>query len=159
MIFGVIVGVGSYAGAFFFKDVLRIDDALEVSAVHGVSGVLGALYIGVAASGSSGGITASGNQFGLQLFGLFFVMAYTATVTWGITVVCRVVLGPMRVTAQEEEDGLDTAEHQEVAYNVAMYSINEHSTLLQNPASPAAANADAEIISLNTSLPTVQLSN
>eukprot|EP00759_Apiculatamorpha_spiralis_P007662 PhF_6_TR14896/c1_g1_i1/m.23236/K03320/amt, AMT, MEP; ammonium transporter, Amt family len=117
MVYGLVGGLGSWGAAYLIKEVLHIDDALEVTAVHGVSGVIGALYIGVAANGSSSGVVASGKLFGLQLMALIVSMAWTAVFTFLIVWICRSVFGPLRVAAEDELLGLDLVEHQEVAYH------------------------------------------
>ena len=47
---GLLCGVGSYGGVLLFKERLGIDDALDVSSVHGLTGVIGSLLIGVYAT-------------------------------------------------------------------------------------------------------------
>ena len=46
-VIGIAIGVISYSGVVLFKEKLKIDDALDVSSVHGVAGIVGALAIGI----------------------------------------------------------------------------------------------------------------
>lgn len=116
MALGLLAGVGSFGAAYLIKEKLHIDDALEVGAVHGASSIIGVLYVGVAANNYTGGITASPKQFGLQLLGCVVAATYSALWTCVLIYLCVKVFGPMRITAEEEEQGLDIVEHQEVAY-------------------------------------------
>ena len=49
-VIGIAIGIASYLGVLFLKDRLKIDDALDVSSVHGIAGIIGAISIGIFAS-------------------------------------------------------------------------------------------------------------
>jgi ammonium transporter, Amt family len=118
----VAIGVGAgglcYA-ATLLREHIRIDDALDVFAVHGVGGILGAALTGVLAVGAIGGVAGAieGNigQVGVQLVAVSACAAFAATVTFAIVKFVELVLG-LRVELQAEEVGLDLALHGEAAY-------------------------------------------
>jgi ammonium transporter, Amt family len=99
----------------------RIDDALDVFAVHGVGGAFGALATGVFATvavnaaGRDGLIAGAPSQVVLQLVAIGVVALYSATVTAVILFVVNLIV-PIRVPHAEEEAGLDLAQHGEIAY-------------------------------------------
>jgi Amt family ammonium transporter len=99
----------------------RVDDALDVFAVHGVGGAFGALATGVFASvavnaaGRDGVLSGAPAQLALQAFGVGVVALYSAVATAGILFLVNLVI-PIRVPNEEEEAGLDLAQHGEIAY-------------------------------------------
>lgn len=101
---------------------LRLDDALDVGAVHGSTGALGALLIGVFAStganpNGADGLVAGGSAalLGKQAVGVAVAGAYSAGVTAALCVALR-RCGGLRVDEADEDTGLDIAEHDEPAY-------------------------------------------
>ena len=115
---GLVVGGMCYS-ATLLRSWLRIDDALDVFAVHGVGGVFGAVATGVLAvaaiGGVSGAIEGEFGQVAIQLVAIGATVAFAATATFLIVKVIDLVLG-LRVAADAEEVGLDLAVHGEVAY-------------------------------------------
>jgi Amt family ammonium transporter len=107
------------------KRVWKIDDSLDVFPVHGVGGILGTLMTGLFASTGisifsgqgflSSSITTVGQQLGVQLIGVLAAIAFTALMTWGLLKLVNVVT-PLRVTQEEETEGLDIAGHDERGY-------------------------------------------
>jgi Amt family ammonium transporter len=99
----------------------RIDDALDVFAVHGVGGAFGALATGVFATvavnaaGRDGLVAGVPFQVVLQLVAIGVVALYSATVTAAILFLVNLVV-PIRVPRSDEEAGLDLAQHGEIAY-------------------------------------------
>ena len=99
----------------------RVDDALDVFAVHGVGGAFGAIATGVFATlsvnpaGRAGLIGGNPGQLLVQLLGVGVVVAYAAVATALILIVVKLVV-PIRVPSDAEEAGLDLAQHGEVAY-------------------------------------------
>ena len=98
------------------------DDALDVWGVHGVGGAIGIVFTGIFASaavnGVSGLIEGNTTQFVVQVLG----MAITAIYSFGVTFVILKVLNvfePVRVSKEEEINGLDQIEHGETAYDLA----------------------------------------
>jgi Amt family ammonium transporter len=121
---GGAVAIGLMAGglcysATLLKTVLRIDDALDVFAVHGVGGTLGALATGVfavaAVGGVSGAIEGNLGQVGIQLVAVGATYLFAGLATFAIVKVVDALLG-IRVRRADEEMGLDLAVHGEVAY-------------------------------------------
>jgi len=121
-ILGIILGFGSYYGIVLFKEKLKIDDALDVSSVHGVTGMLGALAIGVAASplimpnGPVGWIHGNPAQLGIQAFGIAVAAAFSFGVSLAIFKIIDKTIG-LKVSDEEEEAGLDITQHAEKAFN------------------------------------------
>ena len=121
-VLGIILGFGSYYGIVLFKEKLKIDDALDVSSVHGVTGILGALTIGVAASplimpnGPVGWIHGNPAQLGIQAFGIAVAAVFAFVVSVAIFKIIDKTIG-LKVSDEEEEAGLDITQHAEKAFN------------------------------------------
>ncbi len=122
----VLIGFGVAVvcyGASLLRLRSRIDDALDVFAVHGVGGAFGALATGVFATvavnaaGVDGALAGNLGQLGLQALGVVAVGAYSAVATALILVVINVFV-PIRVPDTQEEAGLDLAQHGEIAYQL-----------------------------------------
>jgi ammonium transporter, Amt family len=118
VVIGLAVGGLCYA-ATLLRERLRIDDALDVFAVHGVGGVFGAIATGVFATTAinafPGLVDGNPGQVVTQAVAVGAVVAYSAVATLVIIKLVDFVLG-LRVPADEEEVGLDLAVHGEVAY-------------------------------------------
>jgi Amt family ammonium transporter len=116
---GLAVGFICYS-ATLLRERLRVDDALDVFAVHGVGGTFGALATGVFATtainaAGRGLIDGNGAQVLTQLAAVGATIAYAMVATFVIVKIVDVILG-LRVAAHQEELGLDLAVHGEVAY-------------------------------------------
>jgi Amt family ammonium transporter len=119
IVIGFIAGAVCY-GAILLRERVKIDDALDVWAVHGVGGTLGVLLTGVFATTaintviSKGGLV-DGNpgQIGTQLVAIASVWIYSAVATFAILKVVDLAVG-LRVAESEEEAGLDASQHGEV---------------------------------------------
>jgi Amt family ammonium transporter len=118
LIIGLAVG-GICYGATLLRTRLKIDDALDVFAVHGVGGIFGAVATGVFATTAinayPGLIDGNPQQVVTQLVAIGAVVAYAVIATFIIIKVVDLILG-IRVKADEEELGLDLAVHGESAY-------------------------------------------
>jgi Amt family ammonium transporter len=118
LIIGLLIGGLCYS-ATLLRSRLKIDDALDVFAVHGVGGVWGAIATGIfattAVNAYSGLIDGNPQQVVTQLVAVGATVAYAVVATFVIVKAVDVVLG-IRVPASEEEVGLDLAVHGEVAY-------------------------------------------
>jgi len=102
------------------KQWLKLDDSLDVFAVHGVGGLLGTLGVAVLASAQLGGAGYAegmdmGSQAGVQALGALAVCAWSAAVSAAILLVCKFTVG-LRATPEAIEDGLDLSTHGERAY-------------------------------------------
>jgi Amt family ammonium transporter len=101
----------------------RVDDALDVFAVHGVGGAFGALATGVFASvavnaaGRDGALAGNLAQVAVQALAVVAVAAYSALATAVILLVINAVVR-IRVPSEAEEAGLDMAQHGEIAYQL-----------------------------------------
>ena len=118
IVIGLFVGGLCYS-ATLLRERLRIDDALDVFAVHGVGGVFGALATGVFATTAinvfPGLIDGNPGQVVTQATAVAATIAYAVVATYVIVKAVDFVLG-LRVPSDEEEVGLDLAVHGEVAY-------------------------------------------
>jgi Amt family ammonium transporter len=120
-VIGIAIGIASYSGVILFKEKLKIDDALDVSSVHGVAGIIGSLAIGIFAStainpnGPNGLLFGNPSQLGIQAIGVGVAGALGFFGTWIIMKVIKFLVG-VRVSPEVEDAGLDISEHAERAY-------------------------------------------
>jgi ammonium transporter, Amt family len=122
VIIGVLAGIICFWFVGLIKGTLKIDDSLDVFAVHGVGGITGSLLLAVFASESFGGVgyaegAGMASQLWVQLKGVAIVAVYSAVVTLIIGYMVSMVL-PMRVSEDQERDGLDIASHGERAWDL-----------------------------------------
>lgn len=119
LILGFLAGCICYYMCSFVKSKLKIDDSLDVFAVHGVGGILGTLLVallGTSLFGGAGNIESVGQQFVTQCIALGAVIVWSGVATVVIVLICRAVTG-LRVSADAETIGLDQSEHGETAYH------------------------------------------
>jgi ammonium transporter, Amt family len=119
LVIGLAVGVICYS-ATLLRSYLKIDDALDVFAVHGVGGTFGAIATGIFATtainaAGSGLIDGNVGQLGTQFIAVGATIAYAVVATFVIVKVVDLIVG-LRVPEGEEEVGLDISVHGEVAY-------------------------------------------
>jgi ammonium transporter, Amt family len=127
-VIGLVVGVVCFWGCTGLKKMIGADDALDVFGVHAVGGIFGALMTGIFNAPSLGGpglvtdwVTASmgypgiGAQFMIQLKAVALVTVWTAVVAFISFYVVKLTLG-LRVSEEEEREGLDISAHGERAY-------------------------------------------
>jgi ammonium transporter, Amt family len=119
ILIGLTAGGLCYS-ATLLRERLKIDDALDVFAVHGVGGVFGAVATGVLAtsavqSGLRGLIDGNPGQVLIQLAAVGATIAYAVVATFVIIKLVDAILG-IRISARDEELGLDLSTHGEVAY-------------------------------------------
>ena len=105
------------------KKMLGADDAFDVFGVHGVGGILGAILTGVFASqslGGTGGATpdtfAMGAQVWIQVKSVLLTVVWSGVVAFIAFKIADLTLG-LRVSEEEEREGLDITSHGETAYN------------------------------------------
>jgi len=124
LIIGFTAGFVCFSATSFFKRVLKIDDSLDVFPVHGMGGILGTLLAGIFAStelgifsgqGFAEGVSSISQQLGIQFVGVISILVYTAVLTFVILKVVDVIIG-LRVTKEEEIEGLDIVLHEERGY-------------------------------------------
>lgn len=120
-VIGIAVGLGSYMGVLFLKDRFKIDDALDVSSIHGIPGIIGAIAIGLFAStainpmGVNGLLYGNPNQVLIQATGVGVAALLGFGGTFVILKVIDLLIG-IRVSPKVEDAGLDIEEHAERAY-------------------------------------------
>jgi Amt family ammonium transporter len=118
---GLVAGVVCFLATQFMKRKLGIDDSLDVFPVHGVGGFTGLMLTAVfsAAAGGLGlpdGQTVGG-QLGVQFIGAAATVVWCAVATFVILKVVNLFV-PLRVSAEDESQGLDISQHDERAYNL-----------------------------------------
>lgn len=120
-VLGIVLGFASYYAILLLKEHWKIDDALDVSSVHGVTGIIGALAIGILATqvvnpaGPNGLLFGNPMQFAIQALGVAVaaVMGFAGTVV--IMKLIDRTIG-LKVKEEEEDIGLDITQHAERAY-------------------------------------------
>jgi Amt family ammonium transporter len=120
LVIGFSAGIVCFYATGFIKQKLKIDDSLDVFPVHGVGGILGTLLAGVFAAVGLGGVgyaegMTMGSQLGVQLTGVIATVVFTAVVTYAILKLVDVFVG-LRVTEEDETEGLDISQHEERGY-------------------------------------------
>jgi Amt family ammonium transporter len=120
VLMGLTAGAVCYS-AVMLKGRLGYDDALDAFGIHGVGGALGAILTGVFAAtvwgGESGLIDGSSKLFIENIIGVVAAAAYSVTVTFVILKVIDATIG-LRVSKDEETEGLDTNLHGEEGYHM-----------------------------------------
>ncbi len=106
---GFAAGFFCYWGATSLKRMLGADDSLDVFGIHGVGGIVGAILTGVFADKAISGVDAS---ITMQIIGTFSTLIYSGIVTWIILLLVDLVIG-LRVSDDDEQDGLDISQHAE----------------------------------------------
>jgi Amt family ammonium transporter len=114
---GFVVAVICYCSVTFLKPIFGYDDSLDAFGVHGVGGAWGALASGLFATTLGTGIETTTAQVIVQLKSIGFTMLYAPAVTFVILSVLRMVMG-LRVTDEDEFEGLDVSQHSESAYSL-----------------------------------------
>ncbi len=130
IILGLLAGVVCFYAVGLVKNKLQIDDSLDVFAVHGVGGIMGSILLAVLMSDASflGGYVSfggngyaegmgMGSQLWVQIKAVGIVGVYSAVVTLIVGYMVSMVL-PMRVSEDQERDGLDIASHGERAWDL-----------------------------------------
>jgi ammonium transporter, Amt family len=107
---GAIAGVGCFFAVTLFKSVTKIDDTLDVFALHGVGGLIGTVLTPVFALKEIAPVTAT---IFTNLTGAVAVMLYSGAATWIILQVVKVLAG-LRVDTEAEKIGLDVSQHGEM---------------------------------------------
>lgn len=118
ILIGAIAAGVCYAAVNIIREKLQIDDSLDVFAVHGVGGILGTLmlaFFGQSSLGGMGKVKAIGTQLGIQATGLGVTILWSAVATVIIAFIVRATIG-LRVSEEQEYEGLDRSEHGENAY-------------------------------------------
>jgi Amt family ammonium transporter len=123
ILLGLAAGLVCFAATLFVKQSLRIDDSLDVFAVHGVGGMLGSLLVGVVAQPVLGGSGLADGmdwlaQSGVQLLAVGVTLLWSVAATWALVKVTGLLVR-LRVGQEAEVNGLDISSHGERAYDLA----------------------------------------
>jgi Amt family ammonium transporter len=122
IVIGLASGVVCFLASTRLKRALGYDDSLDVFGIHAVGGVVGALLTGVFSATVLGGAGfGEGNetiaaQVGAQFIGVIATIAYTFIASFVILKIVGAITGGLRVTEDEEQEGLDIALHDERGY-------------------------------------------
>ena len=120
IVVGLASGVLCFWAATSLKRALGYDDSLDAFGVHGIGGIVGALLTGIFAAESLGGQGLSadsiGGQFVVQLIGVVFTIIYCGVLSFILLKIVDAIVG-LRVSQDEETEGLDIALHDERGYN------------------------------------------
>jgi ammonium transporter, Amt family len=129
LVIGTLSGVVCFWGVTGLKKLLGADDALDVFGIHGIGGILGALLTGVFNTWSLGGTgiadyvnntvvdTVIADQVLIQAQAVLTTVVWSAVVAFICYKIVDLTIG-LRVTVEEEREGLDTVSHGERAYNI-----------------------------------------
>jgi Amt family ammonium transporter len=122
VIIGLVAGVVCFFATQFIKRTLKIDDSLDVFPVHGVGGFTGLLLTAVFSAtafdglGLAEGVTIA-SQLGTQLLGALATAVWSGVGTFVILKLVNLVM-PLRVAAEQENEGLDLVLHEERGYSL-----------------------------------------
>lgn len=123
IVIGIVAGLACLWGVHGFKKLTKIDDSLDVFGVHGIGAIVGGVLTGVFCDPSLGGTGFKGDWTSIagQVYGQ--TMSLVVAMLWSFVVsiiafkLASVLVG-LRVTADEESEGLDLASHGERGYNL-----------------------------------------
>ena len=123
---GIILGLAGgyicYVAVDIIRGKLKIDDSLDVFAVHGVGGILGSLLVAVLATdtfsgmGLADGMTVT-SQLGVQAMSIIVTVLWTAIASYVILKLAGLLSGGIRVDEMHEIEGLDLTQHGERGYH------------------------------------------
>lgn len=120
LVIGIVAGVVCFYATQYIKRGLKIDDSLDVFPVHGVGGCVGSILTGVFAAESFGGLGLNGvtilDQVGVQALAVLVTAAWSALFSYLLLKAIDKVIG-LRVSEDEEVEGLDIALHEETGYH------------------------------------------
>ena len=121
IILGLAGGYVCYLGVDLIRSRLKIDDSLDVFAVHGVGGILGSLLVAFLATDTFSGLglpegVSSTSQFMVQLNSVVITVVWTAIASYAILKIAG-MFGGLRVEQDSEIEGLDLSQHGERGYH------------------------------------------
>jgi Amt family ammonium transporter len=123
LVIGVLAGIIGYFSVAKLKNMLGYDDSLDAFGVHGLCGIWGALATGLFASpavteGAMGLFYGNPGQLWTQIISILGTAAFSAIGTLLVALVTKMITGGLRVTPEEEIEGLDNAQHGERAFEI-----------------------------------------
>lgn len=119
---GIIAGVITYLAVHLRNRKIAIDDTLDVWAGHGIGGLTGAILTGffaekaINSAGANGLLFGNPHQLLVQIVAVLAAGIYAFAATWVILKVLTALRVPLRVSSEDEEQGLDLATHGEAGY-------------------------------------------
>ena len=121
LLIGISAGLICYYATQYIKTKLQIDDSLDVFSVHGIGGITGSLLTAVFAATEMGGLglpegVTIMSQVTVQFIAIFATIIWSAFFTFVILKILDSTLG-IRVTAEQEQQGLDVVLHDERGYD------------------------------------------
>ncbi len=120
LLIGISAGVVCYFATQYIKRGLKIDDSLDVFPVHGVGGILGTFLTGLFAAEAFGGLgleTSIGEQLLTQSIGILATVIWCGVISYVLLKGLDATLG-LRVSTEEETEGLDLVLHDVRGYNL-----------------------------------------
>jgi Amt family ammonium transporter len=121
IVLGAIAGMVCLWGVTGLKKALGYDDSLDVFGIHGIGGIIGAIGTGIFVSPTLGGVGVDGYSMGSQVVtqatGVLLTIVWSGVVSLVLFKAIDMTIG-LRVSEEEERQGLDTASHGERAYNL-----------------------------------------
>jgi Amt family ammonium transporter len=121
IVLGGIAGVACLWGVTGLKKALGYDDSLDVFGIHGLGGIIGAIGTGIFVSPALGGVGVDGYTMGGQVMtqatGVVITILWSGVVSLVLFKLIDLTIG-LRVSEEQEREGLDTASHGERAYNI-----------------------------------------
>jgi Amt family ammonium transporter len=122
LVIGISAGLLCFMATNFMKRTLHVDDSLDVFPVHGVGGIIGTTLTGVFAATTLNGVgfvedVTMGRQVMTQITGVFVTAVWSGVVSYLLLKLVDAVVG-LRVTVEQETEGLDTVLHNETGYNL-----------------------------------------
>jgi Amt family ammonium transporter len=133
VVLGLIAGAGCFMAVSFIRNTFKIDDSLDVFGIHGVGGIIGALATGILVNPALGGagipdyLSQPGTlqvaeyvfstAFMAQVKAVCFTVVFSGVGSYILFKLVDLIIG-LRVSEEDEREGLDLAEHGERAYNM-----------------------------------------
>ena len=122
LVIGLIGGAACYFVVSIVKQRFKIDDSLDVFAVHGVGGATGILLTAICVDAALGGAglpegRSMSYQFAVQLLGVIAILVWSVVASYAIVAAVKAAVG-LRVGKEDEEKGLDQTTHGESGYNI-----------------------------------------
>jgi len=127
LIIGILAGGICFTATTWLKTIMKIDDSLDVFPVHGVGGILGTLLAGIFSATTLGmfsgfgfaeGIESMAGQLKVQFIGVLATIVYTAVLSYIILKIVGLLTNGLRVTEEQEIQGLDIHMHEERGYDL-----------------------------------------
>jgi Amt family ammonium transporter len=120
VILGLAGGLICYCFVILIRLILKIDDSLDILAVHGIGGIIGTLLVAFLATGTFSGLglpegATATSQFIVQLNSVAVTIVWSAVLTYALLKLTALIV-PLRVTRDVEIEGLDLAQHGEVSF-------------------------------------------